>query len=123
MVEILSLDSDITNLVEKIRLLENDLENATEHGDIISKQLELDALNQQLSGKVSMKTDIDTEIGEALSKLSVAIGKDKRKLVDVYSDIISLSADEIISSMELIAKDERIDLEKFYNKENNLTKV
>ena len=107
--------AEIEWLDDEIQTLEELLENASED--------DYEWIRNMLVSKQTLKANVDVEISRALNSLSGAIENDKRTLVDVYSAITSLSVDEIVSSLEMIAKEEWIDPEKFYNKEGNLTKI
>ena len=122
-VEIKNLDNVIEKLQEDIKNLEKYLDTDDILEDREKKQSDLSDAKKKLESKEQEKKNIDDDIGKYLIELSGAIKNDKRTLVDVYSNISSLSADEIISSMEMIMKDEWIDPEKFYKKETNLTKI
>jgi hypothetical protein len=94
-------------LQESIKNLEEYLKN----NDISSEDREKEQLNLSeakgnLKSRMQEKKNIDDNIGRYLIELSNAIKNDKKTLVEVYSNISSLSADEIISSMEMIMKDE-----------------
>ena len=107
-----TLDDAISDLYNRIKSAEDE-----EDGALVGD------LQKQLYDKEKEKNNANADLGKALDNLLNAIKDDKNTLADVYSAITSLSADEIVSSLEMIAKDEKIDPEKFYNKEGNLTKV